>query len=498
MPLDPNISLSYQPPQIQNPLSTLAQVQALKNQQLQSQSGQLELQQQQLNMQQQQAVMRAFANSGGDMDKALQEISTTAPLQYMALKSQQINLQKAYDEHAKATREDALYQNDMAGRDAQYVLDQKPEVRPYAYLTKRPGWIQKNPALEQQLPPTWDDSLEPVLQGIVARSQSIKDQAATQASKAATAVSEAELPGKKADSDTKAAKFVLYKRAVDEFTKNPQASDDIIDSVFPARLDANANATFKAARRNAMLTGGPDAADDVTKTAATHAASIAQAINPQVMTAEIQKAAAVARALVPIEVGKTIATEKAKAQVSPDAFAGIVDSGARTKASTEANLIDRTYEDKKGAADDLQTIIQQARAGNKGAGPLVAVATLRQQVNRVNRQELEAVQGAGSLWDRIQGKLGQLTEGKPIDESVLNDMENLSRMLAESARRTANSKITRLNQLYGAKVPLYDAQGGTGGGNAQQYKVGDPVMYQGKVHRVSAVDPQTGKLTLEP
>ena len=35
-------------------------------------------------------------------------------------------------------------------------------------------------------------------------------------------------------------------------------------------------------------------------------------------------------------------------------------------------------------------------------------------------------------------------------------------------------------------------------GGAPKFKVGDPVMYQGKSHKVTAVDPQTGKLTLEP
>ena len=49
MPLDPNISLSYQPPQIQNPLSTLAQVQQLK-------SGQMEMQQQQRSLEAQTAL----------------------------------------------------------------------------------------------------------------------------------------------------------------------------------------------------------------------------------------------------------------------------------------------------------------------------------------------------------------------------------------------------------------------------------------------------------
>jgi hypothetical protein len=63
MPLDPNISLSYQPPQIQSPLAAIGQVQALKNQQLQSQSAQLELQQQQRTLQAQQVMAQVMQNA---------------------------------------------------------------------------------------------------------------------------------------------------------------------------------------------------------------------------------------------------------------------------------------------------------------------------------------------------------------------------------------------------------------------------------------------------
>jgi hypothetical protein len=63
MPLDPNISLSYQPPQIQNPLATMAQVQQLQNARLQQQTGQLELQQQQRTLAGQQALDDAMRSA---------------------------------------------------------------------------------------------------------------------------------------------------------------------------------------------------------------------------------------------------------------------------------------------------------------------------------------------------------------------------------------------------------------------------------------------------
>jgi|SRR5215469_1092576 len=63
MPLDPNISLAYQPPQIANPLATIAQVQALKNQQTQGQLSQLQLQQEQRQMAAQQALGAALADN---------------------------------------------------------------------------------------------------------------------------------------------------------------------------------------------------------------------------------------------------------------------------------------------------------------------------------------------------------------------------------------------------------------------------------------------------
>ena len=542
MPLDPNISLSYQPPQIQNPLSTLAQVQALKNQQLQSQSGQLELQQQQLNMQQQQAVMRAFANSGGDMDKALQEISTTAPLQYMALRGQQINLQKAYDEHAEAVRKDALYQNDMAGRDAQYVLDQKPEVRPYAYLTKRPGWIQKNPALEQQLPPTWNDSLEPVLQGIVARSQSVKDQAATQQTLQQTAASKAQT--QKTTLDTQRERLSQasaqlaasppadaneYAKAVSEF--DPQTALTIFKAVPASQYDPK---TSPALLSKLGLTSEQQVT--TAQAAATEAErarhnKVMENLQQQVLTGGVLSPEATQMAaqlfaqtgiMVPLGNGPNAARNRdnilnAAAQNQPGAniaanratygadkaslqrLVGQRDAVAAFENTASKNL-DQFLNLAKGMIDSGSPLInrplREIGANVFGSDQLAVNAARQVAVN-----EIAKVTGNPNLTGSLTDSARKEVEAYLPQNATLAQTYKVAQVLRQDMKNRhdeMNRQIAEIQGRMGGQQPAAEQSGGNAGNAQQQYKAGDMVMYQGKPHRISAVDPQTGKLTLEP
>lgn len=190
MALDPNIALGFQPPQLQSPLATVGQVQALKNQQQQAQMGGLELQQKQTELAQHQAVIKAFQQSGGDTERAIGLLESQGNPEAFTLRQHQAAVQKLVDDHAKATRDDALYQNDMQGRDAQQVLNAPDALKPYAYQAQRLKWVAKNPALDAQLPQTWTPDLVPTLQGIVSHSQSIKDQAETLKNKAQTTQAE--------------------------------------------------------------------------------------------------------------------------------------------------------------------------------------------------------------------------------------------------------------------------------------------------------------------
>lgn len=145
------------------------------------------------------------------------------------------------------------------------------------------------------------------------------------------------------------------------------------------------------------------------------------------------------------------------AKLSPDAFGGIADTRSRTAAQTQYEKDSKDYADKIGAAKQLQDFVAAAQSGNKAAPGLIGIAELRQLVNRVNRQELEAVSGsAGSAYDRLQGMLGKLTEGQPIPPAVLKDIASISRTTEQAARRTYEYKVNVTNQTYGAKAKPID------------------------------------------
>jgi hypothetical protein len=67
----------------------------------------------------------------------------------------------------------------------------------------------------------------------------------------------------------------------------------------------------------------------------------------------------------------------------------------------------------------------------------------------------------------------------------------------QNAIHLMNSKRDFLKQQYDQGIQGKPNFGG-GGSGTPKFNVGDSVMYQGKPHKVTAVDPQTGKLSLAP
>lgn len=124
-------------------------------------------------------------------------------------------------------------------------------------------------------------------------------------------------------------------------------------------------------------------------------------------------------------------------------------SAAFEKAGTE-------YATASGAADAMQTVIDLAQKGNKEANsnlPLVGVETLNalNGIKRINGAEIAQYGNAGSLLDKIQGKIGSLTVGKPIPQDVLDDIRELHTTIAQQAGTTYQRKVQVTNQTYGSK-----------------------------------------------
>ncbi len=114
-----------------------------------------------------------------------------------------------------------------------------------------------------------------------------------------------------------------------------------------------------------------------------------------------------------------------------------------------------TYDGAQKAADDIKTMIDLAKSGNKLAQaytPVEGAININSAagIKRVNTAEIDAYGGAGSLWDSIKGRLGKLSAGAPIPLDVLNDMQQVHEALAGNAAKIYQRDLTRINRDYGA------------------------------------------------
>lgn len=90
------------------------------------------------------------------------------------------------------------------------------------------------------------------------------------------------------------------------------------------------------------------------------------------------------------------------------------------------------------SAQELRDLVHAAQAGNKEAASLQALQATMSVVrangfNRLNQAEMKLPEGAGSLWDRVVGKVGKATKGQPIDASLQKDLLDLSDLIEKGA-----------------------------------------------------------------
>jgi hypothetical protein len=169
---------------------------------------------------------------------------------------------------------------------------------------------------------------------------------------------------------------------------------------------------------------------------------IAKETNPQVIAAEAGKAAmsqaAVQRALYG---GSPLAS------VPPQLAAPA--AAAANKAGTE-------FSQAQQAADDMQSMVNLAKKGNKIAyaySPVTGVLQINVagQTKRMNTAEIEQYGGAGSAMDRIKGFFGKQATGASIPDNVLNDMASVSDAYIGNAGQKYKRDLDTVNQTYGSK-----------------------------------------------
>jgi hypothetical protein len=130
-----------------------------------------------------------------------------------------------------------------------------------------------------------------------------------------------------------------------------------------------------------------------------------------------------------------------------------VEPKLRTAAAGAAQKAADEFTKAQAAQRDLETFMSSARAGNKEAHAYLSpegVLTLNtaRGVTRVNRQEMEAFAGAGSLVDHIVGKVGKLTSGQSVPSDIIDDIESLNKQLSNNSATTYNQKLSSINQNY--------------------------------------------------
>ena len=220
--------------------------------------------------------------------------------------------------------------------------------------------------------------------------------------------------------------------------------------------EANTNAQ----KFQAELPGGP--LNKVTQ-------DIAIGTNPQIQAGKVAVATAEGEARANVEARMARGSNAALANVPPHLVA---------PATADATKADQQFTQAQQAGNEMQSMVDLAKGGNKVAyaySPVTGVLQINVagQIKRMNMPEIESYGAAGSALDRIKGFIGKQASGASIPEGILNDMQSVSQMVTKGAQDKYQQDIKGINSWYGAKFePM--AGGAPGGGGQTSSKAALP------------------------
>lgn len=130
-----------------------------------------------------------------------------------------------------------------------------------------------------------------------------------------------------------------------------------------------------------------------------------------------------------------------------------VEPKLRLPATQAAQKAADDYNKSVAASRDISTLISEARSGNKAAYANIPIEgvlqiTTSRGTTRINRNELEAYAGAGSIFDRIEGKIGKWTAGASIPPDILKDLQDMHNSFESNAAKAYDSRLSSVNQNY--------------------------------------------------
>ena len=187
-------------------------------------------------------------------------------------------------------------------------------------------------------------------------------------------------------------------------------------------------------------------------------------------------------------------------------------SGRESRQNQAGNVLIGHLGELNDAIDALNNgdVNQLNRLGNFTAEQLgmTPIAKFKTIVNRVAPETVEAYVGSGG---QMSDRLKAADDFNPnlAPQQLKGNAQEALRLLLTMT----DTRFDRWKGVMGDKpFPMQGGEplsprskairdrilGGGQPGGAPQFKRGDSVMYQGRPHKVTAVDPQTGKLTLEP
>jgi hypothetical protein len=478
MPIDPNIALQVQPLPAANPLDALAKVLQIKNAIAQQPMIAAEVQRAGLENQQlgqqigaTQALNDSFKNAvtvGADGTPTLDKEAVTKDLAARGYGSQIPTVLEHFNTMEKAAGEVKKQKADLAESEQNYVGSLGAAARAANYdPTVLAMGLQHGVALGYQ---TAGQALQ-MLQQDPSKAQAIADHliasspkqtqlqneaamAATGAKQATTAATRLNLetPKLQAEGVLEQAKANLTKLTPDQWAAQ-------VDAVAPPAANPSYNAMIKSRIAFAAKSGDVEGAKKILDEAAEYTAAPGKAAAVESATAPIRAAAEIAKETNPrvlaARTQQAVDTAKALRAGDNPALAG-VPPAAVAPATSAATKLDMDYAKAKASADSIETVLNMAGAGNKAAGAnasLVGVGAVNavNGIKRINSAEIAQYGTAGSLLDKIQGKLQGWTEGQPIPKDVLDDMRALHQALRSSSYQQYTDGLNSINQRYGSK-----------------------------------------------
>lgn len=227
-----------------------------------------------------------------------------------------------------------------------------------------------------------------------------------------------------------------------------------IDQIFAGRTNDPAYQNFRNAWDTASVK--PDAKDpfahkaqvaqDAIKYIAEKEQKAYEATDPNIRRGKAATAAAEAAVTEPIRAHALADAQVYANKLQGGPLSAIINPQERNEVSQAQIKANADYQEQAATASRLKQFVDAARSGNQAAAGLLPVATVRELVNRVNTQELQAV-GGGSIFRRIENGLEKAGEGRPSD-ATLNDIAQIANMAVGSAAQKYTGVVRNLNQNH--------------------------------------------------